>query len=488
MAGPGVQAGRAAAAPRRARRRRPDRARGVRRSEAGADDGGARRRSTPRSPAIPARRFRCRARPTARATWCSPASGFGAARRRAGGPPAQVVVIVAAGLYDDELFADGATVGGRGAAARARGARHALRGLLDAQPRLAGHRVPAPHRRLPGRAVRARGRGRSGPDLRAGRRPARDAAARGLRRQPGRLCRPGTRRCRSRATACSTPRRRLGLTTAAVGDVDLSHIGSAVDLSIPAAARLRRRSGGPVAALAADHPRLLAVVALGGPRTADRHDAKAVAELGDAGPADRRHRRAPPRRARRRHQPRRDAHRRRRSPTSTAPAHRATRRSSSSGPACAPASSPASRPPPPISPRPSFTRSARRPRPTSPSAPGRRAPPSAASRSRPRAPPPRATPFCAPSAQTVRDTNAGVASGRSSWLCSDGAQGLCRARSSFVLRRAPVSVPKVMPTFEAEGGTHERRSRQDGRCFKRIPSGRDLRGRDVPAGDREARR
>ncbi len=71
----------------------------------------------------------------------------------------------------------------------------------------------------------------------------------------------------------------LGLVTAAVGDVDLSHIGSGVDLFVPAEPDFAADPAGTVAALAANNPRLLAVVTLGSARTDDRHDARALAEL-----------------------------------------------------------------------------------------------------------------------------------------------------------------------------------------------------------------
>jgi hypothetical protein len=76
-----------------------------------------------------------------------------------------------------------------------------------------------------------------------------------------------------------TAARALGLTTALLGDSDYHalHLDAAAIDVVPAA-------GGPplpdqLSALAADHPRFLAVVALGGPRTANRHDKHAVDEL-----------------------------------------------------------------------------------------------------------------------------------------------------------------------------------------------------------------
>jgi arylsulfatase A-like enzyme len=72
----------------------------------------------------------------------------------------------------------------------------------------------------------------------------------------------------------------LGLTTAVVGDADVSHLGGGGDLYIPAQPDFAADPAGTLANLAASNARLLAVVALGGARTADRHDADALAELG----------------------------------------------------------------------------------------------------------------------------------------------------------------------------------------------------------------
>lgn len=72
----------------------------------------------------------------------------------------------------------------------------------------------------------------------------------------------------------------LGLTTAAAGDVDLSHIGGAPDMTIPAQPDFAADPAGTLATLAAGNARLLAVVAMGGSRTDDRHAASAATELG----------------------------------------------------------------------------------------------------------------------------------------------------------------------------------------------------------------
>ena len=66
-------------------------------------------------------------------------SGFGPPVAAPTSPPAQVVVIVANGLYNDELFVDGATSSAAAPLRDLVSHGHALRRLLDAQPRLAGH-------------------------------------------------------------------------------------------------------------------------------------------------------------------------------------------------------------------------------------------------------------------------------------------------------------------------------------------------------------
>ena len=71
----------------------------------------------------------------------------------------------------------------------------------------------------------------------------------------------------------------LGLTTALLGDSDFHalHTGTAaIDV---VAAPGGESLGDQLGALAADHPRFLAIVALGGARTANRHDKRAIDEL-----------------------------------------------------------------------------------------------------------------------------------------------------------------------------------------------------------------
>ena len=75
--------------------------------------------------------------------------------------------------------------------------------------------------------------------------------------------------------------RALGLTTARVGDdVDTRHIAVAFDNWITSQPDFASDPVGIVAGLAATNPRLLAVVAIGAARTSDRHDSRAIAELG----------------------------------------------------------------------------------------------------------------------------------------------------------------------------------------------------------------
>ena len=71
----------------------------------------------------------------------------------------------------------------------------------------------------------------------------------------------------------------LGMTTATVGDVDVSHMASTIDVSIAAQPDFAADPAATVATLVDAHARLLAVVALGGPRTGDRHASQAIAEL-----------------------------------------------------------------------------------------------------------------------------------------------------------------------------------------------------------------
>lgn len=71
----------------------------------------------------------------------------------------------------------------------------------------------------------------------------------------------------------------LGMTTATLGDVDVSHLGTAADVVVPAQPDFASDPAGTLAALGAAHPRLVAFVALGTARTADRHDPRAIAEL-----------------------------------------------------------------------------------------------------------------------------------------------------------------------------------------------------------------
>jgi hypothetical protein len=62
-------------------------------------------------------------------------------------------------------------------------------------------------------------------------------------------------------------------------DVDWNHIAGALDIVVPSQ-DLASDPGGTVAALAASNERLLAFIWIGGSRTSDRHDPRAIDELG----------------------------------------------------------------------------------------------------------------------------------------------------------------------------------------------------------------
>ena len=79
----------------------------------------------------------------------------------------------------------------------------------------------------------------------------------------------------------------LGMTTALVGQPDfhtLHLVDGSIDVTIPADVA---GAAAAIADLLAQHPHLLAVVALGGPRTGDHHAAGAVADLGKLRPRSR---------------------------------------------------------------------------------------------------------------------------------------------------------------------------------------------------------
>ena len=218
--------------------------------------------------------------------------------------------------------------------------------------------------------------------------PAGHAAARQPRRRSGRLrglARSGHLRRRQSLRRRRRPRPHDGVHRRPTTFTSCTSIAPSMTADAAAPGQRRcpaQRAGG------GESGGLLAVVALGGTRTGNRHSQPGPRRAAGAGGRRRGRRRGPARRAGDRHQPRRHDDRRSAKPTSTARARPATCRSSSSAPACAPASSPASRPRPPICRRRSCTRWARRRPPTSRRGPGRRAPPSAASRSRPPLPRP----------------------------------------------------------------------------------------------------
>ncbi len=353
-----VQERRAAPAPGRARRtsrrpRSPPSAVGgkvsLRTAARGADPGRARRRS---------RRDdrRRRARPTARATSCSAA----AASRGARPPPtapATTVVVHRRGRASTTTSSS-ATPSLAAAAAPLRAlAAHGTR-FEDCWTRSRDWPVTEYQMLTGGYPVAPFvAAAEDDPDqtFPPGAGPPGHAAAGGPRRQSGRLRRPGARRPSSPATACSTRPRARGLTTALLGDRRLSRSctstrrRSTADAAAPAASL-----GAQLGALAAANPGgLLAVVALGGPRTANRHEQPAPrASSRRWRPLSRTLAARRAERARDRHQPRRDDHRRSRIRLLRAGHRRATSRSFLSARACAPASSAASRRRPPTSPPP----------------------------------------------------------------------------------------------------------------------------------------
>ena len=205
------------------------------------------------------------------------ASGFGAPPPLPTHASTQIVVIVAAGLYDDELFGD---------------------------PKTAA--AAAPLRELAARGTRFESfvtRSRDWPvtwyQLLTGGYPvapfvpaAEDDPAQSLAPGAGLLAMPAPpgfvanpEAMQAWRTATVFPGESLfdavraqGMTTAAFGDVDLSHVG-APDVSVPAEPDFAADPARTVGDFAASHGPLFAVVALGGARTDDRHSAKAVAEL-----------------------------------------------------------------------------------------------------------------------------------------------------------------------------------------------------------------
>jgi arylsulfatase A-like enzyme len=207
-------------------------------------------------------------------------SGYGApAPTPPANPAAQVVVIVAAGLYEDEVFDDTATASAAGPLRdlASRGTRfedfwarsrdwpvtwyQLLTGGYPVSPFVAAAEDDPAQTFAPGAGLLAMpppaGFVANSDGLQAWRAP---------------MVFPGD--------SLFDAAHALGLTTAAVGDVDVSHIGSgAVDMSI-AAADFAADPAGTVAGLAAANAKLFAVVAMGGARTSDRHDGRAKTELG----------------------------------------------------------------------------------------------------------------------------------------------------------------------------------------------------------------
>ncbi|HMF44465.1 MAG TPA: alkaline phosphatase family protein [Polyangia bacterium] len=204
-------------------------------------------------------------------------SGFGAPPPAPASPPTQVVVIVAAGLYDDEIFADSRTAS---AAAplrdfASRGTRfedfwtrsrdwpvtwyQMLTGGYPIAPFVAAAEDDPTQTFAPGAGLLAM-------PVPAGFIANQD----GMNAWHMPMAFPGE--------SLFDAARALGLTTAAVGDVDLTHIGGGADISI-SASDFASEPAATVGALAGSNPRLLAFVAIGGGRTADRHSANAISEL-----------------------------------------------------------------------------------------------------------------------------------------------------------------------------------------------------------------
>jgi arylsulfatase A-like enzyme len=204
-------------------------------------------------------------------------SGFGAAPPVPANPPAQVVVIVANGLYDDELFVDPMTASAAGPLRdlAARGTRfqefwtrsrdwpvtwyQLLTGGYPISPFVAAAEDDPAQTFAPGAGLLAMpvpaGFVANADALQAWRAP---------------TVFPGE--------SLFDAAHDLGLTKAAVGDVDVSHLGSTFDVTITAQ-DFAADPAGTIAGLAAAHDHLLAVVAMGGTRTSDRHASAATGEL-----------------------------------------------------------------------------------------------------------------------------------------------------------------------------------------------------------------
>ena len=185
-------------------------------------------------------------------------------------------------------------------------ARHALRGLLDAQPRLAvtwyqllRRFTVTPFVAAARRTIRPRPSRPAPACSRCRRPPASSLTRTGMQAWHAAMPFPGD--------SVFDAAKGLGLTTATLGDVYVSHLGSAIDASIPAQPDFAADPAGTVATLAAAHTRLLAVVALGGPAHGRPPRLEGHQRARRAVTADRRHRRAPARRARHHHQRRRHA-------------------------------------------------------------------------------------------------------------------------------------------------------------------------------------
>jgi arylsulfatase A-like enzyme len=206
-------------------------------------------------------------------------SGFGAPLPAPAQPPAQVVVLVVAGLYEDEVFADSATS-------------TAAAPLRD----LASHGT-----RFEDFWTRSRDWPVTWYQLLTGGYPVSPFVP-AVEDDPGQTFAPGAGLLQmpppsgfiaspSAMQAWRAPMvftgesvfdaaHGLGLTTATVGNVDVSHIGSAIDMSVPADGDFAADPAGTLGALAAANAHLFAVVAMGGARTDNRHDGHATAELG----------------------------------------------------------------------------------------------------------------------------------------------------------------------------------------------------------------
>jgi len=194
-------------------------------------------------------------------------------------PPAQVVVIVASGLYDDEIFSDTKTAS----------AAEPLRALAARGTRFEDYWTRSRDWPVTWYQLLTGGYPVSPYVPAAEDDPAQTfAPGTGLLAMPppkGFIASPDAMQSWRAATpfpgdSLFDAARALGLTTAVVGDVDISHIGSSIDQMVPAQPDFAADPAGTVSALAGSHARLLAVVALGGARTGDRHAAQAITELG----------------------------------------------------------------------------------------------------------------------------------------------------------------------------------------------------------------